>query len=123
MRVFHRTSASAEIVGRSRRRDALLVLVVTGLLWPATARAQQPFSTDDADVTSKGWVHVEAFNEYDWLQPSLGPHLRQNTTNMRVNYGLGNSLGPHPHRPPFPILTTEPAPRPRHLATGAPTLA
>ena len=64
---------------------------MTGL-WPLSARAQQPFSTDDADVTPKGWVHVEAFNEYDWLQFSQAPHRRQNTVNMRVNYGLGRGL-------------------------------
>ena len=37
-------------------------------------------------------MHVEAFNEYDWLQPGQAPHLRQNTVNMRVNYGLGRGL-------------------------------
>jgi hypothetical protein len=62
------------------------------LLWSTNARAQQPFATDDAGVTPQGWVHVEAFNEYDWLQASQAPHLQQNTINMRVNYGLGRSL-------------------------------
>jgi len=79
-------------LGRTRRRNALLAFVVTGLAWPLSARAQQPFSTDDADVTPQGWVHVEAFNEYDWLQLSQAPHRRQNTVNMRVNYGLGRGL-------------------------------
>jgi hypothetical protein len=58
----------------------------------SAARGQQPFATDDADVTPKGWVHFEAFDEYDWLQPQQAPHLRQNTFNMRVNYGLGKGL-------------------------------
>ena len=62
------------------------------MAWPSVARAQQPFYTDDADVTPRGWVHVEAFNEYDWLQASQAPHLRQNTTSMRVNYGFGRGL-------------------------------
>ena len=56
------------------------------------AFAQQPFATDDADVTAKGKFHVESFNEYDWLQPSQFPHLRQNTLNMKANYGLGRGL-------------------------------
>ena len=56
------------------------------------ARAQQPFSTDDAAVTPKGATHVEVFNEYDWLQPSQLPHRRQNTFNMRANFGLGHGL-------------------------------
>jgi hypothetical protein len=56
------------------------------------ARAQQPFYTDDADVTPSGRVHVECFNEHDWLQPSQAPHLQQNTFNMKVNYGTGRNL-------------------------------
>jgi hypothetical protein len=58
----------------------------------AIARAQQPFSTDDAAVTPKGTTHIEVFDEYDWLQPSQFPHRRQNTFNMRVNFGLGHGL-------------------------------
>jgi hypothetical protein len=65
---------------------------VLALAWPAAARAQQPFATDDADVTPRGWVHFESFNEFDWLKPSDAPHLRQNTANFRVNYGLGHGL-------------------------------
>jgi hypothetical protein len=42
----------------------------------ASARAQQPFYTDDADVTPKGGVHIEGFDEYDWLQLSQAAHLR-----------------------------------------------
>lgn len=56
------------------------------------AGAQQPFATDDADVTPKGVVHVEIFDEYDWLQRELAPHVQQNTFNMRVNYGVGSGL-------------------------------
>ena len=53
------------------------VVALFVVAWPAIAAAQQPFSTDDADVTPRGTVHFEAFNEYDWLQPSQAPHLRQ----------------------------------------------
>jgi hypothetical protein len=59
---------------------------------PALARAQQPFYTDDAAVTSKGAAHVECFNEHDWLQPSQMPHLHQNTVNTKINYGVGRDL-------------------------------
>jgi len=62
------------------------------LLAAASARAQQPFVTDDADVTSRGAVHVEVSNEYDWLQRSQFPHLQQNTFNLRVNVGVGAGL-------------------------------
>src|SRR5262249_27833548 len=62
------------------------------LLIPALAAAQQPFYTDDAEVTSAGKIHVEIFDEYDWLQRGQAPHVRQNTVNMRVNYGVGKRL-------------------------------
>lgn len=70
----------------------LFTIVALAVIAPATAAAQQPFYTDDADVTPKGAVHIESFDEYDWLQPSQVPHLQQNTINMRVNYGLGHGL-------------------------------
>jgi len=72
---------------RAALAAALLILAIS----PA-AFAQQPFATDDADVTPKGWTHFEAFEEHDWLQPSEAPHLRQNTINFRVNYGLTERL-------------------------------
>ena len=59
---------------------------------PTAAAAQQPFYTDDADVTPKNGIHVESFDEYDWLPPSQAPHRQQNTINMRVNYGLGSGF-------------------------------
>lgn len=73
-----------------RRLVAAFAAVAIGA--PAAARAQQPFATDDADVTPTGWVHFESFNEFDWLKPSDAPHLRQNTANFRINYGLGHGL-------------------------------
>jgi Putative MetA-pathway of phenol degradation len=69
-----------------------VLLVLVAWAWPAVATAQQPFSTDDTDVSSCGTTHVEVFNEHDWLQPSQKPHRRQITLNMRVNYGLTDSL-------------------------------
>ena len=59
---------------------------------PSFTLAQQPFYTDDADVTPAHKVHLEIFDEYDWLQQSQRPHLKQNTLNMRINYGLGKGL-------------------------------
>jgi hypothetical protein len=54
--------------------------------------AQQPFTTDDADVTARGKVHVEVFDEHDWLPTSQMPHLQQNTFNIKTNYGMGRGL-------------------------------
>jgi len=73
-----------------RRWTTCWLVVAAGSI--GVARAQQPFYTDDADVTARGGVHVECFNEHDWLQPSQAPHLQQNTFNMKVNYGMGRNL-------------------------------
>src|SRR5215831_13857687 len=60
------------------------------LCW--TADAQQPFYSDDADVTEKGHFHLEFSNEYDLLQRSLFPNLRQNTADLELDYGLAKNL-------------------------------
>src|SRR5205085_5155762 len=59
-------------------------------LWllPLTAQAQQPFVTDDADVTAKGKFHLQVSDEYDLLQRALYPAKTQNTTNVELDYGL-----------------------------------
>ncbi len=57
-----------------------------------TASAQQPFLTDDADVTALRHVHMELLTEHDLLQHSAYPALRQNTTRLQVTYGLLNGM-------------------------------
>lgn len=54
----------------------------------ATVKAQQPFVTDDADVTAKGHFHFEFSNEFDLLQRSSFPSLKQNTADFELDYGL-----------------------------------
>ena len=54
--------------------------------------AQQPFYTDDADVTEKGKRHVECSNEYDRLPPDVFPNLRQNTLVCKVAFGLSHDV-------------------------------
>src|SRR3954451_23249548 len=54
--------------------------------------AQQPFFTDDAATTGKGVLHVEFFNEHDWLKSTMYPSLRQNTANTKANFGLTNTV-------------------------------
>jgi len=54
--------------------------------------AQSPFYTDDASTASKGQFHFELFNEFDALQRDLYPSLRQNTTNMKLNFGVTDSI-------------------------------
>ncbi|MDX6288697.1 MAG: hypothetical protein QOH42_496 [Blastocatellia bacterium] len=60
---------------------AFLVLV-SGI-----TQAQQPFVTDDADVTPRRKFTLQIGNEYDVLQRSAYPALRQNTTGFEIDYG------------------------------------
>ncbi|MFN2512757.1 MAG: transporter [Pyrinomonadaceae bacterium] len=54
----------------------------------AAVQGQQPFVTDDADVTPKGRFHFEFSNEFDLLQRSSFPSLKQNTADFELDYGL-----------------------------------
>ncbi|MDQ3919211.1 MAG: transporter [Acidobacteriota bacterium] len=66
----------------------LFLIILFLLCAQSAARAQQPFITDDADVTDKGKVHLQVADEYDLLQRTLYPGKTQNTTNVEVDYGL-----------------------------------
>jgi len=48
--------------------------------------AQMPFYTDDTGVTETKTLHVEVFDEFDGLQSSQYPDIRQNTANVRLNF-------------------------------------
>ena len=69
-----------------------LVLLPIVIFYSTTTHAQQPFSTDDADVTDKNKFHLQISNEFDILQRSAYPTLRQNTTVFELNYGLVDGL-------------------------------
>ena len=58
------------------------------ILSSPAANAQQPFYTDDADVTDKKKFHLQISNEYDILQRASYPSLRQNTSVFELDYGL-----------------------------------
>lgn len=68
----------------------LRVVFVLALFFFVTAavQAQQPFVTDDADVTPKGRFHFEFSNEFDLLQRESFPSLKQNTADFELGYGL-----------------------------------
>jgi len=66
------------------RMFALSLLVFVAV----TAPAQQPFITDDTDTTPKGHFHFEFSNEFDLLQRSAFPSLKQNTADFELDYGL-----------------------------------
>ncbi|HEX2639005.1 MAG TPA: transporter, partial [Pyrinomonadaceae bacterium] len=62
------------------------------LLAAAAALAQQPFVTDDADVTNTGHFHVELGNEFDRLQPTSLPISYQDGARATLSYGLVKNL-------------------------------
>jgi hypothetical protein len=66
----------------------IFALVAFLCLAAPVARAQQPFLTDDADVTDRHRYHFQFGNEYDILQRSAYPALRQNTSVFELDYGL-----------------------------------
>jgi hypothetical protein len=68
-----------------RRVSCALALL---FLVSAAVQGQQPFVTDDADVTPKGRFHFELSNEFDLLQRSSFPSLKQNTADFELDYGL-----------------------------------
>ena len=72
------------------RRLTLLLLLTFAL--PLATRAQQPFYTDDADVTAKGKLHFEFSDEYDALQHSLFPSRAQNTADAELDFGIGHDI-------------------------------
>jgi hypothetical protein len=71
-------------------RFLLLLVFVVSLRQPLPA--QLPFYTDDPAVTQPGKWHFEFFDEFDALQNSQFPNLRQNTANYKLNYGLPHNL-------------------------------
>jgi hypothetical protein len=73
---------------RFKLAGALLFLFITG----AAVRAQQPFITDNTDTTPKHHFHFEFSNEFDVLQTSAFPNLKQNTADFELDYGLFDDL-------------------------------
>jgi hypothetical protein len=68
-----------------RRPGILTALLV---LCAGIASAQQPFATDDAEVTPRHQWHFQYANEFAVLQKSNYPNLRQDTSNFVIQYGL-----------------------------------
>ncbi len=76
---------------RTKSRCLTYSTLLFALLWMmpvVVAYSQQPFVTDDTDVTARGQFHFEFSNEYDLLQRSAAPALRQNTASFELAYGL-----------------------------------
>lgn len=75
---------------RFPRRASCLQFILPFLITASafSARAQQPFFTDDADVTDKGKFHFESAGEFDRLQTSSFPVKHQNNVRAQIAYGL-----------------------------------
>ncbi|HYK40823.1 MAG TPA: transporter [Thermoanaerobaculia bacterium] len=56
------------------------------------AAAQQPFLTDDTEVTPAHEFHFEYANSYVALSRNANPDLRQDTNNFVIQFGLLNNL-------------------------------
>jgi hypothetical protein len=54
--------------------------------------AQQPFNTDNADVTEGGKRHVECSDEYDRLPDEAFPDIHQNTMVCKVAFGMPHNI-------------------------------
>ncbi len=78
------------LANRTKPRGKTIFVLVALLLGylSVTVRAQQPFVTDDTDVTARGKFHFEFSNSFDLLQHYAFPNLRQNTASFELAYGL-----------------------------------
>src|SRR5262249_23787502 len=77
----------------------LSVLLLSAVTAPILA--QQPFITDDAEVTPKQEWHFEYFNQYAVLSKNAAPDLRQDWSNFVFQYGVLEGLEVNVD---FPIL-------------------
>ena len=92
---------------------AAALMLLAQLTAGGSAWAQQPFVSDDAEVTPKGRWHFEYLNEFAWLSRNAAPDLRQDTSNFVVQYGLAERLEVNLD---FPLIDIE---RSRGAAVGS----
>ena len=66
----------------------LILIVCVSYSVSQSTQGQQPFITDDADVAQRHKFHLQIGNEFDILQRSKYPALRQNFSAFELDYGL-----------------------------------
>lgn len=102
-------ASAAQSVDRFRvARTTILFLLLISLF--GVAHAQQPFITDDTDVTPRHKFHFEFSNEYDVLQRSSFPSRRQNTADAELDYGLFENFEVGIEAPVLTIVNDRSAP-------------
>jgi hypothetical protein len=83
---------AANCAGRRATLRRVLLGALLFLSVVKAAHAQQPFVTDNADVTDKGKLHLQIADEYDLLQRALYPAKTQNTFGAELDYGLWKNV-------------------------------
>ena len=66
----------------------LLLTLALFLPISSTTQAQQPFYTDDADVTPRGHFHFEFSNEFDLLIADVAGGNYQFRRNVSFDFGM-----------------------------------
>ncbi len=66
----------------------LILFICVSCSVSGSTQCQQPFITDDADVAQRRKFHLQIGNEFDILQRSKYPALRQNFSAFELDYGL-----------------------------------
>jgi hypothetical protein len=81
-----------KVRGELRGEFFLATFVLASSLLGNTVKAQQPFVTDNTDTTPKHHFHFEFSNQFDLLQRSAFPNLKQNTADFELDYGVFDNL-------------------------------
>jgi Putative MetA-pathway of phenol degradation len=68
------------------------VVLAALVMASSMGQAQQPFVTDDTDTTPRHHFHFEFSNEFDLLQHSAFPLVKQNTADFELDYGILDNL-------------------------------
>src|ERR1041384_2890666 len=106
MRISHPVSK----MPRFARQQRFFLLILGLVLCYRSAFAQQPFITDDADVTPPHKFHFEFSNEFDVLPRASFPNLKQNTADAELDYGLFNNFEVGLEAPVLTIMNDRSAP-------------
>src|SRR5256885_7851358 len=114
MRISHPVSITPRFVRPPRFFLLILVLVVCS----GSAFAQQPFITDNTDVTPRHKFHFEFSNEFDVLPRASFPNLKQNTADAELDYGLFKNFEVGIEAPVLTIVNDRSAPFRRPSGLG-----
>ena len=114
MRISHPVSITPRLVGQQR----LFLLILGLVLCSGSAFAQQPFITDNTDVTPRHKFHFEFSNEFDVLPRSALPNLKQNTADAELDYGLFKNFEVGIEAPVLTIVNDRSAPFRRPTGLG-----